>query len=155
MIDDFGHYKCESSRWIDRFWSKIDIKLANECWEWEGLSNQNGYGYFIDSNNTEHTHIVVWKLTYGPIPKDTCVYHTCDNLLCCNPKHLGLLHIGFTCKECHQPIIGDVGELCIDCALSIPIAMLSNVEDDICKVCGREKINGACLQTGFCENHDG
>lgn len=36
------------------------------------------------------THRWVYEQTYGPIPEDMVIMHTCDEPSCCNPKHLRL-----------------------------------------------------------------
>jgi hypothetical protein len=30
----------------ERFWSKVNIKSENECWEWIKFKNKKGYGLF-------------------------------------------------------------------------------------------------------------
>jgi predicted XRE-type DNA-binding protein len=76
---------------IQRFWSKVAF-TANEkrCWQWNGWLNKNSYGgIFIDGKNRIASRIA-WELTYGQIPNDLNVLHTCDNPSCCNPSHLFL-----------------------------------------------------------------
>ena len=29
----------------ERFWSKVDIKSEEECWEWKDSLHRDGYGY--------------------------------------------------------------------------------------------------------------
>ena len=74
----------------ERFWSKVDIRNPNECWEWKAGRFIDGYGQFSKDNKSLHAHRVAWELTYGPIPKGMCVLHRCDNPCCCNPAHLWL-----------------------------------------------------------------
>jgi len=75
----------------ERFWSKVDRRGPDECWPWTA-STSAGYGQFtvwVDQHRTNlKSHRAVWMLTYGPVPVDRQVNHTCDNALCCNPAHL-------------------------------------------------------------------
>jgi hypothetical protein len=77
----------------ERFWSKVDIRCPNECWEWKAgglLSNGYGYGKFNINKVIYNSHIVAWKLTNGNIPDKLRVLHKCDHPGCCNPHHLFL-----------------------------------------------------------------
>lgn len=73
----------------DRIMKFIDVKSDNECWEFLGFKNNDGYGKIgISNNKTESAHRVIYRLYKGDIPKDKVIMHTCDNPSCCNPKHL-------------------------------------------------------------------
>jgi len=70
-----------------RFWSKVDIKGPNECWEWKASCYKEGYGKFKYENKIVRTHRMAWKLTNGPIPEGMCICHHCDNPKCCNAEN--------------------------------------------------------------------
>lgn len=77
----------------DRFWSKIEIKTEEECWNWKEGTNKRGYGRFhipSTDNGVSLAHRFAYALVNGPIPDEDCVLHSCDNPPCCNPRHLSL-----------------------------------------------------------------
>ena len=73
-----------------RFWSKVDIRGADDCWEWKAFRDQEGYGQFYLENRTIKAPRAAYRLAIGEIPSGEEVCHTCDNPPCCNPNHLFL-----------------------------------------------------------------
>lgn len=84
----------------ERFWCKVKIGGADECWHWtSGLFNDgDGYGKFAVCMGAHkkiikhryRAHRVAYFLTHKNLPEHLCVCHTCDNPPCCNPAHLFL-----------------------------------------------------------------
>ena len=70
------------------FWSKVDIKGPDDCWEWKASIGNSGYGRFHFRCKVTGSHRVSWTLSNGPIPEGHYILHKCDNKLCCNPNHL-------------------------------------------------------------------
>ena len=80
---------------ISLFWSHVDIKSDDACWEWKGGIYSNGYGHSssvsaLSAHTDQYAHRVAWILSFGEIPKEMSVLHNCDNCPCCNPHHLYL-----------------------------------------------------------------
>jgi hypothetical protein len=75
----------------ERFWSKVNRKGDDDCWEWvgAGAKTKHGYGRIrVNEKMRQVTH-VAWELTYGEsVPTELVMRHNCDNPLCVNPRHL-------------------------------------------------------------------
>ncbi len=72
-------------------------RSEDECWNWIGSIGSHGYGQIHHNGGTELAHRIVFMLNHGFMPRlgvvssdRRVVMHTCDNKLCCNPKHLVL-----------------------------------------------------------------
>lgn len=78
---------------IARFWSKVAVTASsNECWNWTGACNGNGYGNFRMAEfgrATFSAHRVAYLIVNEEWPPDgMLIRHKCDNPICVNPHHL-------------------------------------------------------------------
>ena len=71
----------------DRFWAKVATAGPEECWEWTGYCERNGYGRY----HKYLVHRVAYELSTGESPGDLLVDHICRNRVCVNPAHLRLV----------------------------------------------------------------
>lgn len=73
------------------FWS--NTVQREECLLWAGDLNSAGYGCCptpAGCNLSSLAHRTAWIITYGLIPDDKMVCHSCDRQSCVNPLHLYL-----------------------------------------------------------------
>lgn len=71
-----------------RFWSKVDVRGPDECWEWKPPKDNKGYGR-LKAHATWFlaTHISL-GLSGRCRPPGLIALHSCDNPPCVNPQHL-------------------------------------------------------------------
>ena len=93
------------------FWAKIDVRGENECWNWKGYKNKDGYGRFYDGEKYKKSHVLALRYSKGitPTKEKPYVLHSCGNRSCCNPSHL---RIG-TAKENTRDCINDGNHISI------------------------------------------
>ncbi len=71
------------------FLQKITRKEDDECWEWCGRYDKNGYGKL----GLKWAHRISYVVFVGEIPDglEYQIDHLCKNRKCVNPKHLELV----------------------------------------------------------------
>jgi len=74
---------------IERFWSKVDIRSKDECWDWKASLDTSGYGRFkLNPYVTGRAHRVALTIFGGDVGHGLDALHSCDRPKCCNPHHL-------------------------------------------------------------------
>ncbi len=69
----------------------IDMRGGNrdECWPWRGNVNKtDGRPYFTVAGRRRTSYALVLELASGEQQGTRVARHSCDNPVCCNPKHL-------------------------------------------------------------------
>lgn len=80
--------KLRNPSWAGRFWSHVARGGNDECWEWKSAEPDSRPSFFI-AGTVYPASRVAYRLSRGKFPKKPkLVRHTCDNSICCNPRHL-------------------------------------------------------------------
>lgn len=82
-------------RYVARFWNRVAVQGASDCWLWQGCFYRSGYGQFAlcvgkARYKTVKASRFAYATAHGPIPDGLWVLHSCDTRGCCNPAHLRL-----------------------------------------------------------------
>jgi len=82
----------------ERLWAKIEKRGIDECWPWIAKARSQGYGRVKIDGQCYMAHRVVYEFeTRNTLPENIgagvsknmiLIRHSCNNRLCCNPKHL-------------------------------------------------------------------
>ena len=72
----------------EQFWPRVAVGKSDECWEWTGPRQRDGYGRLNWMGKANKAHRVAMSLTDGDWNSRLHVLHHCDNPPCCNPAHL-------------------------------------------------------------------
>lgn len=73
----------------ERFVNKILI--GNDCWEWTGRKDKDGYGrtrYNVKPYRSCRASKMSYELFIGPFPEGMQACHKCDNPSCVRPSHI-------------------------------------------------------------------
>lgn len=87
MADRLSKLRLESVQ--ARFWEKVDVRGADECWHWKASRNRLGYGRFkYASYRGVSAHRASLIIHTDADHETLCVLHSCDTPSCVNPAHL-------------------------------------------------------------------
>ena len=69
-----------------RFWANVNCCGGDDCWEYLGWRDKDGYGRFTFAKRSAGAHRVAFVITKGETQQYVC--HACNYPACCNPRHL-------------------------------------------------------------------
>lgn len=77
---------------VKRFWAKVEVAGANDCWHWKASTAGKGYGQIKvpGTRRQMYAHRLSYEIHCGPVPDGMLVMHSCDNPPCVNPNHLSV-----------------------------------------------------------------
>ena len=73
---------------LERLLKNSKKNKINDCIEWKGSKNKEGYGSIMINHKLTKTHRLSYQLQIGEIPSGLLICHSCDNPSCINIQHL-------------------------------------------------------------------
>jgi hypothetical protein len=78
-----------ASKLVEKFVARMIIPDdVNQCWEWQGCKDKDGYGVSTHEAKKIPAHRRMFLFANGHLVKNLIICHSCDNPSCCNPAHL-------------------------------------------------------------------
>lgn len=73
---------------VGRFWAKVVVDCACDCWVWVGARTAAGYGQLNLRYRRTYAHRAAYETWRGPIPDGLHIDHLCRVRACANPWHM-------------------------------------------------------------------
>lgn len=73
----------------ERWWARVIRAGGDECWEWDGAHDSDGYAQIGVNGRALGAHVVGYQVNVGPVPEGMELDHfACDNRSCVNFTHV-------------------------------------------------------------------
>lgn len=86
----------------ERFWEKVDVRGADECWPWTASTNGRGYGQIGAGGRygkNVYAHRFAYEQLIAPIPEGMTIDHLCKSPSCVNPAHMEVVTMSENCRR--------------------------------------------------------